>query len=309
VYRWTLPTSDALVPDGPPAVVVDGIPELEHGARSLAVGPDGALYVNIGAPSNACERDYPRRDLRGDDPCGELAYSGGVWRFPRALEATVVPRPPDAAHRFATGLRHTVALTVDARDGAVYGVPHGIDHLHGWWPAAGYTDDDAARMPGETLFRIEAGGDYGFPYCFYDPAQARMVLAPAYGGRRGGADPSGRCGRTPTPLAVFAAHAAPLAIVAYRGAHFPTRYRGGLFVALHGSLFHAPREPTGYRVAFVPRTDDGRLGMPESFVEGGIGGLRGPLRLRPSGLAEGPDGSLFVADDASGRLWRIRRDR
>lgn len=306
VYRWTLPSGGALGPADPPRVVVDGIPELEHGARSLAIAPDGTLYVNIGVPSNACERDYAARDLRGDDPCRELAASGGVWRFPRALAAAPDAARPDPPHRFATGLRHTVALAVDPADGTVYGAPHGIDHLRAWWPAAGYTAADAADTPAETLFRLTAGGDYGFPYCLYDPALGRMVDAPAYGGRTGAGRAAARCARVARPVATFAAHAAPLAIAAYHGRQFPARYRGGLFVALHGSLFRAPRAPTGYQVAFVPRRAAGTFGTPEPFANALAGGPRLGSRARPSGLAVGPDGSLYVADDAGGRVWRVR---
>ena len=88
---------------------------------------------------------------------------------------------------------------------------------------------------------------------------------------------------------------------------FPLRYRGGLFVALHGSLFRAPLNPTGYSVMFVPRRADGMFGSPERFADGLS---RGPLsllrsRARPSGLAVAPDGSLYVTDDNAGKIWRI----
>lgn len=302
VYRWRL--GGGLKPEDPPDVVVDGIPELEHGARSIAVGPDGALYVNIGAPSNACERDYSRRDFRGDDPCQELSQSGGIWRFAAVLSPMKEPHRPTITSRFATGLRHTVALGLDTADGTLYGAPHGIDHLHSWWPASGYSARDAAAKPGETVFRIENGRDYGFPYCLYDPALNRMVTSPAYS--RESLEPS-RCGSPPRPLAVFAAHSAPLALVVYRGTMFPPRFRAGLFVALHGSLFRAPLDPTGYSVMFVPRHGDGTFGTPEPFADA-LSARRFPLRRsrpRPSGLAVGPDGSLYVTDDNGGRIWRI----
>ena len=302
VYRWQL--GGGLKPKDPPDVVVDDIPELEHGARSIAVGPDGMLYVNIGVSSNACERDYSRRDFRGDDPCGELSHSGGIWRFSGSLGPVSESKRPDIANRFATGLRHTVALGLDTLDGTLYGAPMGIDHLHSWWPNSGYSSRDAAAKPGETLFRIENGGDYGFPYCLFDPVVNRMVTSPAYGGESHGVS---RCAAVPRPLAVFAAHAAPLALVVYRGKMFPPRFQGGLFVALHGSLFRAPLDPTGYSVMFVPRRADGTFGGPEPFADA-LSAKTFPFsgsRARPSGIAVGPDGSLYVTDDNAGRIWRI----
>jgi glucose/arabinose dehydrogenase len=305
VYRWAL-TPGQLVPSGPPDLLVEQIPELEHGARSVAVSPQGELYVNVGAPSNACERDYPRKDFRGADPCEELRTSGGVWRFADVLVPHPAVQRPEAVARFATGLRHTVALAVDSADGSVYGAPHGIDHLRSWWPDAGYTADDAAQIPAEVLFRLENGRDYGFPYCMYDPTAARMVLAPAYGGSRRGTRSDPRCGKVAEPLAQFPAHAAPSAIVAYRSRGFPSHYERGLFVALHGSLFRAPLAPSGYAVMFIPRRSDGSFGTPERFAATSQARrlIRG--RMRPSGLAVGPDGSLFVSDDAAGHVWRIR---
>jgi glucose/arabinose dehydrogenase len=302
VYRWRL--GETLKPADPPQVVVDGIPELEHGARSIVAGPDGSLYVNIGVPSNACERDYPRRDFRGDDPCRELSYSGGIWRFAGVLDAIDSAHRPTIANRFATGLRHTVALGIDTVDGTVYGAPHGIDHLRTWWPNAGYSAEDAASKPGETLFRIEHGGDYGFPYCLYDPALSRMTTSPGY---RKESREDVRCESVPKPLAVFAPHSAPLALVVYRGGMFPPRFRDGVFVALHGSIFRTPLDPTGYSVMFVSRHAGGGFGVPEKFADA-LAARRFPLRgsrARPSGLAVGPDGSLYVTDDNGGRIWRI----
>ena len=302
VYRWRL-HPDSLVPRERAQTVVDGIPELEHGARSIALGADGALYVNVGAPSNACERDYRGRDFRGATPCGELLTSGGVWRFPGALGPVPQPFSPTLSTRFATGLRHSVALGVDPGDGGVYAAPHGIDHLDRWWPEAGYTAEDAAAKPAETLFRIRAGGDYGFPYCMFDPATRRMVRAPGYGGT---ARAPVACTGAESPLATFDAHSAPMAIAVHPGHGWPARYRGGMFVALHGSLFRHPLEPTGYAVVFLPRTPAG-FGPAEPFLQGAGRGRPWSLpRPRPSGLAVGPDGSLYVSDDARGRVWRIR---
>ncbi|HJU87026.1 MAG TPA: sorbosone dehydrogenase, partial [Gemmatimonadota bacterium] len=99
VYRYRL-SIRSLVPETPPDTVVTGLPLLEHGARSIAIDEAGHLFVNIGAPSNACERDYPRRDFVGAFPCRELETSGGIWRFDAAGRA----QRPGAANRYATGL-------------------------------------------------------------------------------------------------------------------------------------------------------------------------------------------------------------
>ena len=283
-----------LAPSTPPETVVTGMPSLEHGARSIAVH-DGRVYLNIGVPSNACERDYPRRILEGAYPCRELETSGGVWAF----DAAGTNQRPTPANRFATGLRHTVALAVDPVSGHLYGAPHGIDHLDRWWPGSGYTDRDAASIPSETLFRIDSGGDYGFPYCMHDPRTRRMIVAPAYAQ----APVADRCAKAPLPVAVFAAHSAPMSIAFVTSDALGAEYRGGIFVALHGSLFHAPEEPRGYSVMFVDVT--------KREVRPFLSARRrlGTAAARPTGLAIGTDGALYVADDYGRRVWAVRRKR
>ncbi|HEY9382381.1 MAG TPA: hypothetical protein VIP80_02600 [Gemmatimonadales bacterium] len=84
------------------------------------------------------------------------------------------------------------------------------------------------------------------------------------------------------PLIGFPGHWAPNALVFYQGSQFPARYRGGAFVAFHGSWNRLPLAEDGYRVVFAPLADG-----------------------RPAGLAEAPDGALFISDDMQGRIWRV----
>ena len=76
------------------------------------------------------------------------------------------------------------------------------------------------------------GGDYGWPLCYWDSAQELRVRMPEYGGD-GGA--SAGCEQYPEPLADFPAHFAPNDMVFYQGRSFPEAYRGGAFIAFHGS--------------------------------------------------------------------------
>lgn len=292
VFRYTL-DSRALVPPTPPEKVVTGMPVLGHAARTIAVH-DRRLYLNIGVTSNACERDYERRALEGAYPCRELDISGGIWTF----DAMGVGQRATLDHRFATGLRHTMALAVNPVDGKLYGVPHGIDHLDSWWPKSGFTARDAANIPSETLFRIDSGGDYGFPYCMHDGKVGRMIVAPAYSS----APVADKCAKSPMPLATFAAHSAPMALAWVTSDALGPEYRNGMFVALHGSLFHDPEPPRGYSVMFVDSTWQVR---PFASARRRLGSVAG----RPSGLALSEDGTLLVADDLGRRIWRVRRRR
>ena len=299
IYRYTLQGSEP-APKGEPIQVVTGMPELEHGARSITLAGERGLYVNVGVPSNACERNYPGRDFRGQEPCDELRTSGGIWLF----DAMGTDQAFSETNRYATGLRHTVALG-SRSSGELYGAPHGIDHLDRWWPDAGYSREQAAAIPSETLFKIDSAQDYGFPYCMHDPRSNRMILTPAYAQAPSFGE---RCAGLPKPAATFAAHAAPLALLFYEGSHFPERYRDGAFVALHGSLFHAPLAPAGYSVAFVPSSTLKAGGPVETFAKGAGRSIRNPMSqtVRPSGLAADSTGALYFSDDNNGRIWRIR---
>jgi glucose/arabinose dehydrogenase len=97
-------------------------------------------------------------------------------------------------------------------------------------------------------------------------------------------------------------------VLIYAGAQFPTRYLGGAFVAFHGGFDRAPLPNEGYDVVFVPFQGNAPQGTWESFAEGFTGGgtpLPANAAHRPMGLAEGPDGSLYVTDDKAGRVWRV----
>lgn len=87
----------------------------------------------------------------------------------------------------------------------------------------------------------------------------------------------------------------------------PERYRGGAFIAFHSSWNRAPLPQGGYKMVFQPFAGSEPAGAWEVFADGFAGERVNPRDAlhRPSGLAEGPDGSLFVSDDRSGRIWRI----
>jgi glucose/arabinose dehydrogenase len=95
----------------------------------------------------------------------------------------------------------------------------------------------------------------------------------------------------------------------YGGSQFPARYRQGAFIAFHGSWNRAPLEMTGYNVTFQPFADGRPAGGYEVFASGFAG--KGPIysqnsaEYRPDGVAEGPDGSLYISESVKGRIWRV----
>src|SRR5258708_15151308 len=152
---------------------------------------------------------------------------------------------------------------------------------------------------------LKTGGDYGWPECYYDTVQKKLVLAPEYGGD--GGKKVGVCGSKTAPVAHFPAHWGPNGMARYDKKQFPARYRDGVFIAFHGSWNRAPYAQGGYNIVFQPLAGAQASGTCEVFADGFAGGIKTPEGAvhRPSGVAVGPDGSLYVSDDIGGRIYRI----
>lgn len=302
VYRYIIEKDGRVGQKDNPKRIVYGLwSKRQHASKSLAIDNNGYLYVNIGAPSNACqERDRTKGSI-GMDPCPILDSAGGIWRFRTDVENQTY----QDGFRYATGLRNVVGLDWHSSENALYVMQHGRDMLSTLYPQL-YSDSLSAELPGEEMFRIKEGGDYGWPYCYYDPIANKKVLAPEYGGD---GKMAGRCAQTEAPLISFPGHWGPNAMLVYTGKQFPERYRNGVFVAFHGSWNRAPFRQAGYNVAFVPLKNGKPVGNYEIFAEGFTGKevimSTGEAKYRPCGLAMLPDGSLLISDSREGRIWQV----
>jgi glucose/arabinose dehydrogenase len=142
---------------------------------------------------------------------------------------------------------------------------------------------------------VQDGAFYGWPYAYigHNPQ-------PDYANRR-----PDLVQKAIVPDLLFESHSAPLGLVFYDATQFPAAYRGGAFVALHGSWNSG--KPTGYKVVFVPFKDRRPAGGYENFAVGfWAGGTeRAQVWGRPAGLAIAADGSLLIADDVGQTIWRI----
>ena len=305
VLRFPLPDG-AMMPSGAAEVVVGGLVDTgDHISKTIVLRDAQTLLVNIGSSSNACQQVNREAQSPGVFPCPEMDHRAGVWQF----SATGTSQSLASGQRYATGLRNMVALAINPLNNELYGVQHGRDMLFENWPQF-FTEEEDARLPAEELVRIAAGSDNGWPYCFFDPAQSRKVLAPEYGGD--GQLTSGTgidCAAMNQPLATFGAHWAPNGMLFYTGTQFPERYRNGLFIAFHGGFDRAPLPNEGFKVMFVPMGATGApSGAAEVFADGFAGAsanLPADAAHRPVGVAQGPDGSLYVSDDRGGRIYRI----
>jgi glucose/arabinose dehydrogenase len=181
---------------------------------------------------------------------------------------------------------------------------HGRDQLN-MFPEI-FSDQQSADLPAEEMFEVKKGSDFGWPYCYYDPKQNKKMLAPEYGGD---GKKQGRCEGVDQPVMAFPAHLAPNALLFYTGNQFPAKYREGAFIAFHGSWNRAPLPQKGFFVAFVPFKNGKPSGDWEIFADGFAGketiNSTRDAEYRPCGLAQGPDGAIYVSDDSKGTIWKI----
>jgi glucose/arabinose dehydrogenase len=300
VERFKL-TPGQLKPAGAAEVVVAGLPGgFQHGDKGIAFDGKGGLYLNVGAPSNACQTRDRQKESPGQEPCPILEKNGGIWKF----DENKLGQKQEDGVRFATGLRQMPAIAW--HDGALYITMNSRDSLDQLWPGK-FTAEENATRPAEPMFRVsEAGTNFGWPYCFFDYGQQKQILNPEYGGD---GKTSGKCGEFTAPIASFPAHSAPVAMTFYDGSQFPAHYKGGAFIAFHGSWNRSPMPQDGYNVTFQPFKGGKPDGKGEIFASGFAG--KTPLMnpndaaARADGVAEGPDGSLFITDSQKGKIWRV----
>ena len=299
IVRYSL-RGDSIVPSARPDTIVSGLPlGGDHPMHPFIIDAAGSMYVDMGTATNSCQLKNRTLKSPGVEPCTELETRGGIWRY----DANKTNQTFSTADRFATGIRNAEGFAIDS-SGQIFVTQHGRDQLHANWPDL-YKPDQEATQPAEELLLLQAKGDYGWPECYYDAFAEKLVLAPEYGGD--GGKTVGVCANKIAPIAAFPAHWAPNAMALYDKKQFPAHYRGGVFIAFHGSWDRAPYAQGGYNLVFQALAGERASGQCEIFADGFAGTVKSPARAehRPSGLAVGPDGSLYVSDDIRGRIYRI----
>ena len=303
VYRFKL-NDKSLLPEGEAEIIVKD--DHEHGrhqhiGKPITFDNQGHIYVPFGGPSNACQESGRTPGSPGIDPCPQLEFHGGIWRF----DANKIGQTQKDGYKFATGIRSVVALDWNPVDENLYVVVHGRDDLLRLFPEK-YTPWESAMLPSEEFIKVTEGSDFGWPYCYYDQIQGKKVLAPEYGGD---GDIIGRCDQYEDPILGFPGHWAPNDLVFYRGDQFPDRYKNGAFISFHGSTNRAPYPQSGYFVAFVPFKNGIPTGEWEVFADG-FAGVDPIVNVkdavyRPMGISVGPNGSLYLSDTEEGKVWKV----
>jgi len=308
VYRFAFRGGE-LVPSSEPEPIVEGMPDTHPGFlrvnRPIAFDDHGHLFVGLDASANLCTaqtqpppgQPLPTAPPVGLKPCPDLAVRAGVWRFDADKHAQKFPAD---GVQWATGIRDIGALDWSPADHQLYGIMHARDNSNRLWPDVVSADDDTHIA--DEMHRITKGTDFGWPYTYFDGAKNVRLISPEYGGD-GKISP--KPGTYSSPVLTFhSRRPAPVDLLFYSGKAFPRPYRDGAFIVLHGT------QRSGYDVVFVPFDRHGKAGAMSVFADGFAGfdpssTSRAAAMYRPIGIAEGPDGALYVADSQKGRVWRI----
>ena len=302
VYRYKLNPNEMVPTSEAEFIVIDSGQPREHDGKPLAFDGKGHIFVPFGAPSDACQVENRLPGSPGMRPCPILDSNAGVWMFDENKRNQF--RTTDGI-KIATGLRSLVAMTWNAQDSTLYCVGHGRDGLVNGWPQF-YNEWQSALLPSEAFYKLKPGANAGWPYYYFDQMKGKVMVNPEYGG-------NGKIENTDksieTPIVGFPGHYAPNDLLFYTGNQFPDRYKNGAFIAFHGSTIRAPYPQGGYIVAFVPFVN-GKPQKWEVFADGFTGKdtlvNTSDSKYRPMGLAQGPDGSLYISESNKGKIWKIQ---
>jgi glucose/arabinose dehydrogenase len=285
----------------------DGIWEVPHRLGAVRPGA-GAGNINVAdvppeqrkpSPSIVGERmltkkgvfgivqGHANRHLAIDPKTGGLfvgvGSSGNLGVEPE-VKASIQRFDGDGSNQttYASGMRNATAVAFNPDTGDLYATVQERDGV-------------GDQLVPDYFTRVQQGAFYGWPYSYIGqhPQPGFAQLRPD------------KVKAAVTPDVLFQAHSSALDVVFYTGSQFPAEYRGDAFVALKGSWNRS--EPTGYKVVRVPFKDGKPQGSYQNFVTGfWVSGMhRAEVWGRPAALAVAKDGSLLIADDTGGTIWRI----
>lgn len=236
-----------------------------HWTRNLLASPDGKKVYVSVGSGSNVGEHGPENELR---------------------RANILEINPDGSGEriYASGLRNPVGMGWQPTTKVLYAAVNERDEL-------------GDNLVPDYMTSVKEGGFYGWPYSYYgqnaDP-------------RRKGERPD-LVKKAIVPDVPLGSHTASLGLAFYEKKDkaekpFPAHYQNGAFIGQHGSWNRS--QLSGYKVVFVP-FQDGKPGKPEDFLTGFLAGNNKDAYGRPVGITELPDGALLVADDASGRIWRV----
>jgi glucose/arabinose dehydrogenase len=295
VYRYKLNDKEEVTDTSKTELLVKGLVDRKRdNSKSIALDDQGNLYVTVGSYNETCRKEGSGEGMPG---CPLLDSVGGIWQFKADKPNQTYS---DGVH-YAKGLKNVVGVDWNTNTNALFAMQHGRGPFDDKFPKY-YTPKQNSELPAETMYELQKGDDAGWPFIYYDHFKKKKMLSPEYHG-------DGKKtveGKYLDPVMAFPAHLAPNDLLFYTGNLFPEKYKNGAFIAFHNQ---SPQLKKGFFIAFVPFKNGKPSGDWEIFADNFSGvdlnKPPGPIKHRPMGIAQGPDGSLYVADDLKGTIFKI----
>lgn len=249
-----------------------------HTLKTIKLGPDNHLYLNVGSSCNVCKEDDPSRATllrytKDGQPAGALS---------------VVGRHNDLPPIWASGLRNTQGFAWHPKTNTMFATNNGADMRSD--SKNGPVNDE---LPPEHINAIKRGAHYGWPHC-WGGANNNMTTDPNFPGS------ANFCSKATPPAIMLTSHSTPIGITFLNNSHFPSEFKNDAIVALHGSWNR--EQLSGYKLVRIQFKD----GKPVNVVDFATGWLNNNQAWgRPVDVAVGPDGALYVSDDKTGFIYRI----
>ena len=169
-----------LAPTEKPVTVLSGMPITgDHPMHPFAIDAEGNLFVSMGSATNTCEVKNRMPHSPGNDPCTELETRAGIWRY----DANKTDQVFSPKERYASGIRNGEGFDFDAA-GRIFARSTAAINCTRTGPKL-YTVEQGFELPAEKIMILKKGAWYGWPKCYFDPEQRKLVLAPEYGGDGG----------------------------------------------------------------------------------------------------------------------------
>lgn len=270
-----------------PQAFISGLPTGGHTLKTIKLGPDGYLYINVGSSCNVCIENDPLRatilryTLDGK-PAGALVTMG------RHQQSAI----------WARGLRNSQGFAWHPLTGDMFATNNGADNRSDI--KGGKVNDE---IPPEHLNKIEGGKHYGWPHCWGMPGTKNLVEDPNFK-----AEPD-FCKTAQAPAITFTSHTTPIGITFLDKTNWPAEYQTDAIVALHGSWNR--QQPAGYQLVRVKFSNNQPVAV-EDFATGWLVPAketgwfkRSQVHGRPVDVAVGHDGALYVSDDKADSIYRI----
>jgi glucose/arabinose dehydrogenase len=257
--------------------IIEHLPTGGHTLKSLKLGPDKHLYINVGSSCNVCvESDAIRATILRYTTDGKPA--GSLTTLGRHQQSAI----------WASGLRNSQGFNWHPKTQVMYATNNGSDNRSE--VKAGPVNEE---VPPEHFNQIEAGKDYGWPYCWGD-----QFMDPNF------SNEAGFCQTTQAPAITFTSHSTPIGFSFLNDANVPATFKNDALVALHGSWNR--EQPSGYALARVIFDEAHQPIATDLFITGWLQGKS--AWGRPVDVIVGTDHAIYLSDDEMGLVYRLSNE-